>query len=98
MTVLCAALVAITLGVQEIKTVQPPPKTEQTKPDPGPSRYVLGPQDQLRITVFDEPDLTNSYRVEADGFMYLVVISTNGVMVRFKLIHDLSSDRRTQCV
>ncbi|TMD69453.1 MAG: hypothetical protein E6I91_02035 [Chloroflexi bacterium] len=36
--------------------------------------------------------------VEADGFMYLVVISTNGVMVRFKLIHDLSSDRRTQCV
>jgi polysaccharide export outer membrane protein len=44
----------------------------QAKPDPvGPTvpgeGYVIGPQDQLSITVTDEADLTNKYRVDADG-------------------------------
>ena len=30
---------------------------------------MIGPQDLLKITVFDEPDLTNSYRVDGDGFI-----------------------------
>jgi polysaccharide export outer membrane protein len=30
--------------------------------------YVIGPQDQLSITVFEEPSLTGKYRVENDGF------------------------------
>ena len=42
--------------------------------DPG-SRYVLGPQDQLKITVFDEPDLSNIYRVDSDGFITFPMIS-----------------------
>jgi polysaccharide export outer membrane protein len=29
---------------------------------------VIGPQDQLSITVFEEPSLTGKYRVENDGF------------------------------
>ena len=32
-----------------------------------PEGYVIGPQDQIRITVFDEPDLTNAYRVDDSG-------------------------------
>jgi len=30
--------------------------------------YVIGAQDQLSITVFEEPGLTGKYRVENDGF------------------------------
>ena len=34
-----------------------------------PATYIIGPQDLLRITVFDEPDLNtnNQHRVDADG-------------------------------
>jgi polysaccharide export outer membrane protein len=32
-----------------------------------PERYVIGPQDQLKVTVFDEPDLSGSYRVDDGG-------------------------------
>ena len=33
--------------------------------------YIVGPQDVLRIIVFDEPTLSNSYRVDSDGsFQY----------------------------
>jgi len=42
--------------------------------DPG-ARYVLGPQDQLKITVFDEPELSNVYRVDSDGFITFPMIN-----------------------
>jgi polysaccharide export outer membrane protein len=42
--------------------------------DPG-ARYVLGPQDQLKITVFDEPDLSNVYRVDSDGYITFPMLS-----------------------
>lgn len=32
-------------------------------------RYLIGPQDLLKITVLDEPELTNNYRVDSDGFI-----------------------------
>jgi polysaccharide biosynthesis/export protein len=67
-------LVALSLCAQE----KPAPTTqtpETAKPDASPTRYLLGPQDQLRITVFDEPELTNSYRVEADGFITFPLIN-----------------------
>src|SRR5262245_29160515 len=31
------------------------------------SSYRIGLQDELKVTVFDEPDLSTMYRVEADG-------------------------------
>src|SRR5262249_61661056 len=31
--------------------------------------YQIGPQDELRITVFDAEELTGTYRVDADGFI-----------------------------
>ena len=37
--------------------------------DAAASRYLIGPQDLLKITVLDEPDLTNNYRVDSDGFI-----------------------------
>jgi len=75
MTLFFAALVTVTLGAQEIKPAQKPPKAEPQKADAAQTQYVLGPQDQLRITVFDEPDLTNSYRVDADGFITFPLIN-----------------------
>jgi polysaccharide export outer membrane protein len=36
-----------------------------------PSDYVVGPQDVLKITVFDEPTMSGTYRVDTDGsFQY----------------------------
>jgi polysaccharide export outer membrane protein len=32
-------------------------------------RYFIGPQDLLKISVLDEPELTNTYRVDSDGFI-----------------------------
>ena len=37
-----------------------------------PATYMIGPQDVLKITVFDEPDLSQSYRVDADGMISIV--------------------------
>src|SRR5262245_26127929 len=36
--------------------------------------YKIGLQDELKITVFDEPDLTSMYRVDADGFITFPLI------------------------
>jgi polysaccharide export outer membrane protein len=33
----------------------------------GPPDYVVGPQDRLAVTVFDEADLTRSVTVDGDG-------------------------------
>ena len=40
----------------------PPPATLQPS-------YQIGPQDELKITVFDAEELTGTYRVDADGFI-----------------------------
>jgi len=37
--------------------------------DAAAARYLIGPQDLLKVTVLDEPDLTNNYRVDSDGFI-----------------------------
>jgi polysaccharide export outer membrane protein len=43
---------------------------------------MIGLQDLLKIPVFDEPDLTNSYRVGADGFItfpYIGRVAASGL-------------------
>jgi len=52
----------------------PVPRLDPAKGDQN-TRYTLGPQDQLRITVFDEPELTNSYRIDSDGFITFPMIN-----------------------
>lgn len=47
------------------------PAAAQTPADPPPSRpnadYVVGAQDVLKVTVFDEPQLSGTFRVDSDG-------------------------------
>jgi polysaccharide export outer membrane protein len=60
-----------------VPVAQPPapvPKLDPARGDPN-ARYTLGPQDQLKITVFDEPELTNIYRVDSDGFITFPMIN-----------------------
>src|SRR5207247_1760628 len=81
MTLMFALCIALTVAApQQPPHVAPAPqvapvKPEPAKPDATPIRYVLGPQDQLRITVFDEPELTNTYRVDTDGFVTFPLVN-----------------------
>jgi polysaccharide biosynthesis/export protein len=75
MPLIAALLIALASAAQPPK--QPPPDKApkpESRPDQ-PPRYVLGPQDQLKITVFDEPDLTNIYRVDSEGFITFPMIN-----------------------
>ena len=51
------ACVAALLGPAGRAAAEPPPATD----------YVVGPQDVLAITVWDQPDLSGKFTVEADG-------------------------------
>jgi polysaccharide biosynthesis/export protein len=57
-----------------------PAISQPTSPQPvrETASYVIGPQDQLAITVYDEPDLTNHYRVDDAGFISFPLISRIG--------------------
>ena len=50
---------------------QTPPSAAASGPVGAPSErnadYQLGAQDTLKVTVFDEPTLTGSFRIDADG-------------------------------
>jgi polysaccharide export outer membrane protein len=50
------------------------PRADPAKLDQS-ARYVLGANDQLKITVFDEPDLSNVYRVDSDGFITFPMVN-----------------------
>ncbi|MBZ5555775.1 MAG: polysaccharide biosynthesis/export family protein [Acidobacteriia bacterium] len=65
--------------VQTPQTPVPPadpnvPRVDPAKLDQS-ARYLLGANDQLKITVFDEPDLSNVYRVDSDGFITFPMIN-----------------------
>src|SRR5438045_8680045 len=63
MNVLLSLLVAAVLGAQTPVGAQLSPSPA----DPSQATYQIGAQDQLKITVLDEPSLTQSYRVDSDG-------------------------------
>ena len=77
MNLMISLLVAAALVRQAAPA--PGPSAQPPRPDPGgvaaPAKYMIGAQDLLKITVFDEPDLTNSYRVDGDGFITFPYIS-----------------------
>src|SRR5437773_6890050 len=61
----------------------------QTAPEGAPSNrpsdYVVGPQDVLKVTVFDEPTMSGTYRVDTDGsFQYPMLgrVAASGLRVR----------------
>jgi polysaccharide export outer membrane protein len=54
---------------------------------------MIGPQDLLKITVFDEAELTNSYRVDGDGFITFPYIGR--VMAGGMTLQELQDRIRT---
>ncbi|HYM23305.1 MAG TPA: polysaccharide biosynthesis/export family protein [Vicinamibacterales bacterium] len=106
-----SALVAITASAsaaQQPPSTQQPPKPEfviprpegtpQARPDQPPAgSYVIGPQDQLLITVLDEPDLTGKFRVDTDGtitYPYLNRIRVTGLTLdelRSRIVEGLQN-------
>lgn len=52
----------------------PAPSTQTPTPQVGPS-YVIGPNDTLYISVWKEPDLTNTLPVRADGMISLPLLN-----------------------
>src|ERR1041385_2796112 len=61
MNVLISLLVAAALSSQALDPPQPSPSADSTQ------TYQIGVQDQLKITVLDEPSLSQSYKVDSDG-------------------------------
>jgi polysaccharide export outer membrane protein len=68
------AVLVIALAAQPPAAQAPPAPKPDARADQT-ARYTLGPQDQLKITVFDEPDLTNIYRIDSDGFITFPMIN-----------------------
>lgn len=57
----------MSLSVLFLLTIARPfAQTEGSRP--APPSYVIGAQDQLSITVYDEAELTGKYRIDNDGF------------------------------
>jgi polysaccharide export outer membrane protein len=62
-------------------TPAPPPQATANRS----SDYVVGAQDVLKITVFDEPTMSGSYRVDTDGsFQYPMLgrVAVGGMRIR----------------
>jgi polysaccharide export outer membrane protein len=82
---LLLSLLLATLLTQQAAPVPVPAATAPQSPESvglAPAKYMIGPQDLLKITVFDETDLTNSYRVDSDGFItfpYINRVSAGGL-------------------
>ena len=73
MNLLLALLIAVTMAPEPAS--RQTPSAAGARQDAAVSQYVIGPQDLLKITVFDEPDLTNTYRVDPDGFITFPLIN-----------------------
>jgi polysaccharide export outer membrane protein len=52
----------------------PTAPTQAAPLSPAPPSYVIGSQDSIRITVFDEPELSGTYRVESDGMLMFPLV------------------------
>lgn len=77
MNVISALLVTVT-ALAASQAPKPPASTAAQAPAPGVAApalpaplpgYLIGPQDEIRVTVFDAEQLTGSYRVDTDGYI-----------------------------
>lgn len=53
-------------------------------------RYAVGPEDVLKIAVFNEPDLSRSYRVDVDGAITFPLVGT--VPVEGRTVSQIAED------
>ena len=78
--ILGVVLIASTgLAAQQIPTAVPLPASQQA------ANYVVGPQDVLIITVYDQPELAGKFTVETDGtFTYPLIgrVRVGGITLR----------------
>jgi polysaccharide export outer membrane protein len=57
---------------------------------PAPEGYVIGAQDQLSITVFEEPELSGKYRVDTDGHLTFPLLAR--VRAAGRTLSELQTD------
>jgi polysaccharide export outer membrane protein len=78
-------LAALMLQQAPAATQVPPPPAPVPAPpaaEAAPPKYQIGPQDVLKITVLDEAELSNNYRVDTDGsitFPYINRVQAAGL-------------------
>lgn len=82
-------------GLPQQNLASTTPNASSVPNDPG---YQLGNGDQLRITVFGQPDLTNTYQVDGQGMIQFPLVGrihaggmTAGQLQQ-EIIHKLSPD------
>lgn len=68
---LLAALLLLVLSACAAPGANLPPLPETTR-----TAYRLGPEDQLRITVFNDPRLTGEFRISDSGTLALPLVGT----------------------
>ena len=74
MTPSCLLLALVTASAAGAQTVPPRPGSAQTVTQQAPDDYIVGAQDVLKVTVYDEPTMSGSYRVDSDGsFQYPMI-------------------------
>ena len=80
-------------GLQAPASLQAPANSQPpAAPGPGKGSYVIGPQDVLLITVWDQPDLSGKFTVETDGsftFPLIGRLAASGLTLR-----DLEAELR----
>jgi len=80
MNLLLSLLLAFHLAPQpptpqnSLQSPQAAPKPQAPAVNVNVNGYIIGSQDQLKITVFDEPDLSTNYRVDTDGMITFPLI------------------------
>jgi polysaccharide export outer membrane protein len=60
-------ILTLTAGSLQAQEREAPPQVSSPSAQTAGDTYRIGLQDELTITVFDEPDLSTNYRVDSDG-------------------------------
>ena len=82
MFVLCALLCFRAASAPAGSAFSPPAESQPAQPA---ASYIVGPQDVLIITSYDQPELTGKFTVESDGsftYPYIGRVSVGGMTLR----------------
>ena len=82
--------------VAPTQTPAPAPATGGATDASASGKYQIGPQDLLKITVLDEAELSQSYRVDSDGYISFPYI--NRVKAAGTTLSDIQEKIRTDLI